>query len=1008
MAEGRIERIALAGWRGMRYLEFALDEGAFTGLVGEPGAGKSTVAMVLCHALLPDRRYVDIRPLSAIEDAHKSGVDTLAGRIDPTSGYAYILMDVRSSNGARLIAGLHAAVVDGRAEFTQLVVEDAPAQWPLQDFLRAVEGDLEYYPDHAELMTHLARQGVSMKICRTVREYGELLNSAGILPCDYSDNTERFLFGKLLESTFRGGVSQEVASRIKSYMLPAAVRVPESVSRLQHCADTVLRTKNSLAVAEQQLALLEATYGLGKAIVARALRQCAGERVSLAQVVASKRRAALEAQSTIDGANRELSDIAGTTEITTQSKSLLEEEFRAKLEEHELEQRAIQAAALERSGELSVARRRVNEFKDGRNKWTKFAGDLAVDFNIDRTHAAMVQAGESLMKAQTRAELQLETDSQTLQQLQAGFGQSASGALADKLGVQSLAEALDEVPSEDARALEIALGGMVEGVIGVDLQALVQLKDDETFPDTFWLRTNLPDVEPLHQVGDWYAMAKPGGYIVTSKRRRLVLGRHAREREISRLESVCAVARNSIKDASTARSLLQERQKNLLSNRQLISAYLDFRLDEKRLEQELDRAKLASDAADAKVNAGITVLRELNAARAERNRELEGQLAGLDAQKRNVTGRRDTAEQTLEASRNAIKEALARDGELQTLEGEALDSLGGSISWLQAEAERLPFITRDDYLTVQMRAITDLRHALQGEELASLEWLIDVRPADVVSCASIWVPLRSIVSDRVSAEVLEDDSSNLISSMRERRRNLDAQLAIDRTQMRAEAKSLYSVISTEIRKQDNRIKRLSAFGEALQFGKVTGMRITMDVRKDWLEHLQRAADQIDMFATSDDQPLDQKLAAIFEKSLNVKLDGMALLDYRTYVDLTIEAQRQGDWKAASGLSGAESIGGGLAISLMLMRSLAHRSGDGRPKSFTPIFIVDEVQRMNADGQGLLVEFGQRQGFQVLVTALDIQARFPCTLHVMDRYSAPEETVVSRQVHVTGHGKNKSH
>ncbi|MBT3066281.1 ATP-binding cassette domain-containing protein [Rhodoferax sp. U11-2br] len=1005
MAEGRIERIALAGWRGMRYLEFTLDEGPFTGLVGEPGAGKSTVAMILCNALLPDRRYVDIRPLSSIEDVHKVGVDTLAGRIEPTSGYAYILMDVRLPHDARLVAGFHAAVVDGKAEFTRLVIEDAPLQWPLQDFLRAVEGDQEYYPDHGELMAHLARQGVSMRICRTVREYGELLNNAGILPCDYSDNTERFLFGKLLESTFRGGVSQEVASRIKSYMLPAATRVPESVSRLQQCADTVLRTKNSLAAAEQQLALLEATYGLGKAIVTRALRQCAGERVSLAHITVNKSRTASEAQATIDGANRELNHIAGTIETTAQSKSLLEDEFKAKLETHELEQRAIRAVAIERSGELSDARRRVGEFNDGRSQWMKFAGVLAVDFDIDRAHAAMVQAGQSLMKSQTRAELQLEADSQTLQQLLAGFGQSASGALADILGVQSLAEALDEVPAEDARALEIALGGIVEGVIGVDLDALTQLKDDETFPDTFWLRTNLPDVEPLRQVGDWYAMAKPGGYIVTSKRRRLALGRHAREREIARLEGACEAARKSIKDASKARSLLQDCQNNLLSNRQIIQVYLDFRLDEHRLEQELDRATRESEAADVKVNAGIAVLGELNAARTERTRQLEEQLAGLDKQKRDTEGRRDTAEKTLEASRNAIEEAQARDGELQAFQREALDSLSGSASWLHAEAERLPLITHDDYLTVQTRAITDLGHALQGEELASLEWLGNVQPADVVSCASIWMPLRSIVSDRVSVEVLEDDSSNLISSMRERRRNLDAQLAIDRAQMRAEAKSLYSVISTEIRKQDNRIKRLSAFGEALQFGKVTGMRITMDVRKDWLEHLQRAADQIDMFATSDDQPLDQKLAALFEKALNVKLDGMALLDYRTYVDLTIEAQRQGEWKAASGLSGAESIGGGLAVSLMLMRSLAHRSGEGRPKPFTPIFIVDEVQRMNADGQGLLVEFGRRQGFQVLVTALDIQARFPCTLHVMDRYSAPEETVVSRQVRVTGNGKS---
>lgn len=61
---GRIERIAYIGWRGIDYEAITLDKEAFTGLIGPSGAGKSTLVMCLDYALLPDRKVLDIRPIS--------------------------------------------------------------------------------------------------------------------------------------------------------------------------------------------------------------------------------------------------------------------------------------------------------------------------------------------------------------------------------------------------------------------------------------------------------------------------------------------------------------------------------------------------------------------------------------------------------------------------------------------------------------------------------------------------------------------------------------------------------------------------------------------------------------------------------------------------------------------------------------------------------------------------------------------------------------------------------
>jgi chromosome condensin MukBEF ATPase and DNA-binding subunit MukB len=95
----RIDRVALIGWRGCSYLELELDKGTLTGLVGGPGAGKSTIAMCLCFALLPDHRTLNVRPISDVEDSHQAGVDSLAARIDPLVGFGYVVLDVTASNG---------------------------------------------------------------------------------------------------------------------------------------------------------------------------------------------------------------------------------------------------------------------------------------------------------------------------------------------------------------------------------------------------------------------------------------------------------------------------------------------------------------------------------------------------------------------------------------------------------------------------------------------------------------------------------------------------------------------------------------------------------------------------------------------------------------------------------------------------------------------------------------------------------------------------------------------
>lgn len=997
--QARINKIALVGWRGIRYLELELDQGPFTGLVGGSGAGKSTIAMCVCFALLPDHAVLDMRPISDVEDSHLAGVDTLAARLDPLVGFGYVVLDITAADGNRVIAGIHVHAIDGRAEFTRFNLEAPQAAIPLQDFLRVIEGEDEVYPDFVALRMALAVRGLTLRECRTVREYGEVLYNAGILPCDLSDRADRALFARLVESAFKGGLSRDVATRLKEYMLPAATRVPDSVDRLQKCADTVLRTQSALGEAERQLKILESTFGLGKGLVTRAIREV---KCRITDAQAREKKADEEVsrhQATLTSLDITDPQIANSIDIARDAKKSIEDGFNAAIEQHQQDQKRCNADQLLRGNDLREKKERLQQFETGRKAWRGAAGD---DWETHDEAFVRLQlhAREEELHTQ-KARLQIEREEKTLRRnkLAAGVGESSSALLGDALGAKTLAEEFDQVDVGEALALEMALGGVVDGVVGVDLDALVSLPDNDDFPHTFWLRSSLPEAKSVHQVGAWSATPLAGGFLVASARRQLSLGSHARDTERRAINARLEDITREWKQIADRLDQLGKRKETLLGNTESIALYFAHRNKEALLHKAVADAEEASDAASRQLQRVQDSLSQLLKDRQSKTATIDSQIRSLEEQQAKAKGARANANAGLKEQHVAYEQAFEqRAGAMMELESIQV-ALDTSFAWLDAESDGLGNLHRDVYISTQSTAITKLGHALAEESPESIVWLNSVVPHDPVSCCAIWRPLRGIVSDRISVDTLDQEGADLIGTMVERRSTLATDLENNRSEMRAEAKSLYSVIATEIRKQEQRIKRLSGLGETLQFGNVTGMRIRPSQRTDLLEHLQSVTQQVDMFVRQPDKPLELQLAELFQKALSIKLDGSALLDYRTYMELSIEACRNGEWKSAAGLSGGESIGGGLAVALMLSRSLSQRSADVRPRVYTPFFVIDEVQRLNRAGQAVIVEFGKQQGLQILVTAISLEATYECTLHVLDRIFSPEETIVSRQVHI---------
>jgi chromosome condensin MukBEF ATPase and DNA-binding subunit MukB len=271
----RIDKVAYIGWRSIDYEEIQLDSEVLTGLIGPTGAGKSTLAMCLGYALLPDRKVLDIRAISEVLDPHAAGLDFITSLIATNYGYAYVVLDISTRHNTRLIAGINVSIKDGRGEFKRWIIKNAPKGISLQDIMRVKEGDKEYYPDLSELSRSLANRTIDpidLEHLRTVGKYGEALHDAGILPTNLLNANERSLYAKLIETTFRGGISSEVSSKLKDYLLPQVKRLPEIVSKLQECTEQVLKTRRALEDAKGQLDILESVYGGGKDIVTNALK----------------------------------------------------------------------------------------------------------------------------------------------------------------------------------------------------------------------------------------------------------------------------------------------------------------------------------------------------------------------------------------------------------------------------------------------------------------------------------------------------------------------------------------------------------------------------------------------------------------------------------------------------------------------------------------------------------------------------------------------------------------
>lgn len=999
--KARVKGVAYIGWRGILGCEVVeLGDSPITGLLGSSGAGKTTLALCLTNALLPDRKVLDIQPISGVTDVQTAGTDALAGKIDPEADFAYVVLDIATRLGKRLVAGIYAEKVDERAELTRWLINDAPEDIQLKDLMAVMEEDDQvYYPAYPGLKQQLATRGIDITTCRTIGEYGQALHEAGILPSSMRNKTDRSLYANLLKTTFRGGLSGEVALRLKEYLLTGQRQVPEIVRGLQECADEIFKTKSAITAADKELTLLQSTYGLGREIIVSSLRWLCDDRDMYEQQLE------IETERLDENETRQ-KELKISVE---QLKERIQETEDEKLKTRNTAQQKLKEF-YSRKEKLLTKKQTINEaLKEAREERRKYETGKELWLGIQELYSAATYEDarewvgsriRNIDKKTFKVEEQLEKAHEEMQRLEHGGSTVAAEILAGRVGGNSLEKEFASLSEKEALATELTLFGMTEGVVGVDKEILKDLPAESDLPETFWLGSSAPQSQEVESIGDWLVTTAHCGHIVTHKGRQPIFGREAKEKRMVILRGKITNYKRELANLSLEkerfaskenglRTLLDQRKKQViyyLDNRrtfeiknreaEVLKAEKKIAQDITLIEKEIESVEKTIQASDKPYDDTLIVLRK----------ESESKKVEWSRLERNLPSIR----KRIKEHHDALTKIYHEEKEIKIILGEEFDSML-EFSSLNTDVDI------DDVAETLMRKITELRLALVEEVPERKEFLESIRAKDRIKTIQLWPLLLEIVRERINIDLANTDGMDLIQAAKDRRAELNSELVDHEKNAKVRAKGISNTIRSTINSSKLKIVKLSRLGHNIQFGNIVGIRLRLVPKKEMLELLDQFSGQLALFAKN--KPIEVALKEWFDKGLGKEtgrvLKGSDLLDYRNYVDLAVEAKwRGGDWAsvASASLSGGESIGCGLALALMLMRSIAAR-GDLKPELITPLFAMDEIHRLDDKGVAMIVSLAKRENFQVVVTAQKITPSYNCTLYNLTRIPDPDRLII---------------
>jgi chromosome partition protein MukB len=269
-----------------------------------------------------------------------------------------------------------------------------------------------------------------------------------------------------------------------------------------------------------------------------------------------------------------------------------------------------------------------------------------------------------------------------------------------------------------------------------------------------------------------------------------------------------------------------------------------------------------------------------------------------------------------------------------------------------------------------------------------------------------WIGVRRYLEQSLPRDITQADNiqkalADITHALEEMRLRQHEQEDKFRTSAESIANSINNLVRREIMNV-NRINNDKKLGD-VRFGSITGVHI----QASRIEHMTRFLDVLrredDLF--SDSRSLEEGLAFLYERSGGGLAQGAALLDYRKYIQVSIQVKRLGQntWDTNLGTSSGEAIGVGAAILVVILDAMEHQSEMLQRRKVAGsirFLMLDEANRLDHDSLEMMAGFCKAMSVQLLVAAPEIARARSGTTYCFVRRSGAQ----GQEVEVTYRGR----
>jgi chromosome partition protein MukB len=269
-----------------------------------------------------------------------------------------------------------------------------------------------------------------------------------------------------------------------------------------------------------------------------------------------------------------------------------------------------------------------------------------------------------------------------------------------------------------------------------------------------------------------------------------------------------------------------------------------------------------------------------------------------------------------------------------------------------------------------------------------------------------WLEVRAWLLRRLPAQIAELGQPLLgLARVRDDLNELETRLGHQEGELRGTSADVARSIDVQLRRASAQVKRLNRALDGVRFGSIHGIRVQLD-RIEKMDQVLRALreGETQELLFQSNLPIEEALDEIFRRHAGGRTGGQRLIDYREYIELSVQIQRRPEqsWERVnpSQVSTGEAIGIGAALMMVILAEWERDDQLLRQKrSFGSLrfLFLDEANRLSQDNLGTLFDLCAVLDLQLLIAAPEVaRAHGNTTYRLVRRISedGQEEVLVT--------------